>query len=471
MGRYTDRAFQELFSNNYKFTTWRRCWIALAEAQHELGLSQVTKAMVAEMRNALDEPIDYDLAARKEKELRHDVLAHVHEFGTHCPTAKAIIHAGATSMYVCDNTELLQMREALRLLRPQIIDTMENLRAFAHEHRGLVTLGYTHYQAGQPTTIGKRATLYLHDLMIGLRLLDQAEGEIQARGAKGTTGTQASYFELFDGDFEKVKELDSLVSKKLGFETAFPVTGQTYPRMLDHIIVSALGGIAIAAHKFAVDLRLMSNLKLMDEPFAKGQKGSSAMAYKKNPMRSERMTGLCRKLLGLQAEVAQTAANQWLERTLDDSAIRRMYLPQAFLLTNAILKLYQNITNGMVVYPAQIRRHLEMELPFMATEAIIMEAVKQGGDRQEVHGRVKEHSDTAGKRVKLKGLDNDLLGRIAGDKMIPVSQTFLDGILNEPERFAGPAALQTEEFLTKHVAPVLEQYADLIGTADATINV
>ncbi len=459
VSRYTDKEMQHIFSDDYKFTTWRSCWIALAEAQNELGLKQVTKAMIKEMKTAKD-TISYKVAQEKEKEIRHDVMAHVYEFGTHCPTAKGIIHLGATSQFVGCNTDLIQMREALKIIRKGLINTINNLTNFAFEHKDLVTLGYTHYQPG------KRMTLYIQDLMMDLENLDNAATMIQARGAKGTTGTQATFLELFDSDMEKVKELDKKVAKKLGFDKIFPVTGQTYTRKLDSMIIKALAGIAESAHKFSVDLRLMSNLKIMEEPFAKSQTGSSAMAYKRNPMRSERMTALSRKLINMQLDLPQTHANQWFERTLDDSSLRRMTIPQSFLLANAILKLYQNITDGMVVYPAQVRRHLEAELPFMATEAILMELSRRGKDRQEMHEIIKKHSVAAGKIVKEDGKENDLFERLEKDPDLGLDIAFLDSLLKDPSRFAGAASLQTVQYLDNFVRPVLKKNSGLIGKTD-----
>ena len=446
VSRYTDKAMQQIFSNDFKFQTWRRCWIALAEAQMELGLPKVKQGMIDEMIIA-QKKIDYGVAKAKEKEIRHDVMAHVFEFGTHCPAAKGIIHLGATSMFVCCNTELIQIRKALRLIKSALINTIRNLSKFAQEHASLVTLGYTHYQPAQPTTIGKRAVLYIQDLLFDLKQLEELESSLKARGAKGTVGTQASYLELFNGDYGKVKQLDALVSKKLGFSESFPVTGQTYSRKLDSFISKTLSNIA------------------------KSQTGSSAMAYKRNPMRSERMTALSRKLINLQSDMSHTYANQWFERTLDDSSIRRMNIPQMFLLANAVLKLYQNITDGMVVYPAQIKRYLNNELPFMATEAILMELCKQGEDRQKMHEIIKKHSLEAAKTVKLEGKRNDLFQRLADDPEIPVTESFLNQFLENPERFAGAASLQTKEFLNNNVQPVLEKYSDLIGEADSEINV
>jgi len=467
VSRYTDKEMQQLFSDDYKFRFWRECWIALAEAQHDLGLKQVTKDMIKEMK-AAQNTIDYDVAKEKEKEIRHDVMAHVYEFGTHCPTAKGIIHLGATSQFVGCNTDLIQMREALKIVKTGLVNTINNLSKFAEKNKSLVTLGFTHFQPAQPTTVGKRATLYLQDLLFDLKLLENAEAMIHARGAKGTTGTQATFVELLG---KKAEKLDKIVAKKLGFEDTYAVTGQTYPRKIDSTIAKALAGIAESAQKFAVDLRLASNLKIMEEPFAKNQTGSSAMAYKRNPMRSERMTSLSRKLINIQMDAAHTFSNQWFERTLDDSSIRRMYIPQMFLLTNAILKLYQNITDGLVVYPAQIKKHLDTELPFMATEVILMELAKKGQDRQQMHEIIKKHSVETGKLVKEEGRDNDLFARLVQDPEIPVEKTFLDKLLENPARFAGRAKEQTEEFLDDFVKPVLKKHKDLIGKSSAEVSV
>ncbi len=426
--------------------------------------------MIDEMIKSQKE-IDYDVVKETEKATRHDVMSHLYEFGTKCPSAKGIMHLGATSQFVCCNTDLIQIKEALKLIKAGIVSTISNLSKFADEHAGLVTLGYTHYQAAQPTTIGKRATLYIQDLLLDLSQIENIESSLKARGAKGTTGTQASYMELFGNDFDKVKQLDALVSKKLGFESSYPVTGQTYPRKFDSTIAKMLAGVAESAHKFAVDMRLMSNLKAMEEPFAKTQTGSSAMAYKRNPMRSERMTSLSRKLINLQQDFSHIHANQWFERTLDDSSARRMNIPQMFLLSNAILKLYQNITDGMVVYPAQIRKHLNEELPFMATEVILMELCKKGQDRQKMHEIIKKHSVEAAKQVKEHGKQNDLFIRLAEDSEIPVTKEFLDSLLENSSRFAGAAPLQTKEFLKNNVQPVLDKYSTLIGMSSPDINV
>ncbi len=471
VSRYTSRAMQEIFSDKVRFSTWRRCWVALAEAQYELGLTDLVRPeMIAEMRANVDN-IDYDLAAAKEKEIRHDVMAHVFEFGTKCPTAEPIIHLGATSQYVVCNTDLMNQVKGLRLVRSSLLQVIRNLSEFALAYKDLPTLGFTHYQPAQPTTVGKRNTLYIQDLIMDLEYLDHLEQQIKARGAKGTVGTQATFVELFKGDNDKVRQLDQLVAEKLGFSQAFAVTGQTYPRKLDTKLAETLAGIGASAHKFAVDLRLLSNLKVQEEPFAAKQTGSSAMAYKRNPMRSERMTGLSRKLMGLPANFAATFANQWFERTLDDSAIRRMDIPQAFLLTDAILKLYVNITSGMVVFPKQIERHLRMELPFMSTEKILMEAVARGKSRQEMHEVIKEHSLAAGRVVKEEGMDNDLLSRLALDDRIPFDQSEIQALVGDYSQFTGRAAAQTEEYIAEVVAPLLAARQDQITEIDSSLSV
>jgi len=471
VSRYTSREMQELFSERNKFETWRRCWLALAEAQHELGLADiVTRPMLDELRAHLTD-IDYEVAAKKEKEIRHDVMAHVYAYGLKCPTAEPIIHLGATSQFVGCNTDLLIQKKALGLVKKGLVNVIANLARFAVEHRSLATLGYTHYQAAQPTTVGKRNTLYIQDLLMDLDYVENLELQIKARGAKGTVGTQATFIELFKGDHEKVRKLDELVSQKIGFSTVFAVTGQTYTRKLDMKTAETLAGIGASAHKFAVDLRLLSNLKVQEEPFAKDQVGSSAMAYKRNPMRSERMTGLARKLMGLPANFAATYANQWFERTLDDSAIRRMDIPQAFLLTDAILRLFLNITSGMVVYPKQIERHLRQELPFMATEKILMACVEKGKSRQEMHEVVKVHSVAAGKVVKEEGRDNDLLTRLGNDPAVPFTVAELEALVGDGSEFAGRAPEQVDEFIAEVVRPRLAQYSDLLGDLDASLSV
>lgn len=471
VSRYTSPEMQALFSERTKFTTWRRCWIALAEAQHELGLDKIVTAEMIKELKAYEKDIDFDVAAAREKEIRHDVMAHVYAYGKQCPTAEPIIHLGATSQFVGCNSDLIIQRKGLAFIKKALVNVIANLVKFCREYKDLATLGYTHYQPAQPTTVGKRFTLYLQDLLMDLEYLDNLEAQFKARGAKGTVGTQATFIELFKGDHEKVRQLDRLVAEKLDFDQVFAVTGQTYTRKLDMKTVETLAGIGASAHKFAVDLRLLSNLKVQEEPFAKKQVGSSAMAYKRNPMRSERMTGLSRKLMGLAADFGATYANQWFERTLDDSAIRRMDIPQAFLLTDAILKLYMNITSGMVVFPKQIERHLRQELPFMATEKILMECVERGKSRQEMHEVVKVHSLDAGRVVKQEGGDNDLLSRLGDDERIPFSTKELEAMMGNGSEFTGRASQQTEEFLTEVVEPCLARYSALLGEMDSSLSV
>lgn len=471
VSRYTNPEMQQIFSERNRIETWRKCWLALAEAQNELGLDEiVTQSMVDELRANLTN-IDFDAAAAKEKEIRHDVMAHVYAYGLKCPNAESIIHLGATSQFVGCNTDLLLHKQALKLVKKALLNVISNISVFCRKHKDLATLGYTHYQPAQPTTVGKRHTLYIQDLLIDLEYIDHLDSQIKARGAKGTVGTQATFLELFKGDHTKVRELDELVASKLGFSDVFAVTGQTYTRKLDMKIAETLAGIGSSAHKFAVDLRLLSNLKVQEEPFAKNQVGSSAMAYKRNPMRSERMTGLSRKLMGLTADFSATYANQWFERTLDDSAIRRMDVPQAFLLTDAILKLYLNITSDMVVFPKQISRHLLQELPFMATEKILMASVEHGKSRQEMHEVVKVHSVEAGRTVKEEGLENDLLQRLADDNAIPFDIEELTLLVGDGSEFTGRAAEQTDEFLDEVVAPILEANKEQIGELDSSLSV
>jgi adenylosuccinate lyase len=470
VSRYTSPEMQELFSERFKFTNWRRCWVALAEAQHELGLELVTQEMVNELKSHIED-IDFEVAAAKEKEIRHDVMAHVYAYGLQCPKAEAIIHLGATSQFVVCNTDLIIQKKAVRLVKKALVNVIANLAGFCRDYKDMATLGYTHYQPAQPTTVGKRNTLYIQDLLMDLEYIENLEQQVKARGAKGTVGTQATFIELFQGDHAKVRELDRLVSKKLGFDTVFAVTGQTYPRKLDMKTAETLAGIGSSAHKFAVDMRLLSNLKVQEEPFAKKQVGSSAMAYKRNPMRSERMTGLARKLMGLPANFAATASNQWFERTLDDSAIRRMDIAQTFLLTDAILKLYVNITSDMVVYPKQIGRYLRVELPFMATEKILMACVERGRSRQDMHEVIREHSVTAGLAVKEQGVENDLLVRLAYDDRVPFDLPELEGLIGNYQEFTGRAEAQTDEFLDEVVAPVLDRYQHMIGDVDASLKV
>ena len=471
VSRYTSKEMQYLFSDEKKFSTWRRCWIALAEAQLELGLTDIiSQSMIDEMKDHVSD-IDYEVAREKEKEIRHDVMAHVYEFGLKCPTAESIIHLGATSQFVVCNTDLIIQREGLALIRNALLNAIANLASFCRAHKALPTLGYTHYQPAQPTTVGKRNTLYIQDLILDLDSLDFHLDRMAARGAKGTVGTQATFLELFKGDHAKVRELDNLVAKKLGFKSTLPVTGQTYSRKLDIKLGEILAGIGATAHKFGVDMRLLSNLKIQEEPFAEKQTGSSAMAYKRNPMRSERMTGLARKLMGLVPDFYGTYANQWFERTLDDSAIRRMDIPQSFLLADAILKLFVNITSDMVVYPNQILRKINDELPFMVTEKILMEAVERGQSRQEMHEVIKEHSVAAAQVVKNQGLDNDLLDRLANDPRMPFSPEELHGLTSETLQYTGRAEQQTDEFLDEIVLPLLDANRDALTSIEASLDV
>jgi adenylosuccinate lyase len=471
VSRYTSLEIQQLFSEKTKFTTWRKCWLALAEAQFEMGLTDIiSKEMLDEMRANISN-IDFDVAAQKEKEIRHDVMAHVYEFGLKCPKAAGIIHLGATSQFVVCNTDLLIQRSAMEFIRASVLQVIKNLSEFCQKHSALPTLGFTHYQPAQPTTVGKRNTLYLQDLIMDLEYIDHYLDQIKARGAKGTVGTQATFLELFQGDHDKVRQLDVLVAKKLGFTEVFAVTGQTYTRKLDMKLAETLAGIGATSHKFAVDLRLLSNLKVQEEPFEKNQTGSSAMAYKRNPMRSERLTGLARKLMTLPQNFASTYSNQWFERTLDDSAIRRMDIPQCFLLADAILKLFVNITSDMVVFPSQIKKHLMAELPFMATEKVLMEAVKKGESRQEMHEVVKEHSLAAGKVVKEEGKDNDLFARLAEDQRIPFSLEELDSMVSDYSQFTGRAKEQTEEFLLEIVSPLLGKNSSKMKSIDSSLSV
>ncbi len=471
VSRYTSQAMQELFSEERKFTTWRKCWVALAEAQYELGLTDiVSKEMLIELRNNVNN-IDYQVAAEKESQIRHDVMAHVYEYGLKCPKAAGIIHLGATSQFVVCNTDLMIQRKAFSLVRQAILQVIKNLSNFCALYKELPTLGFTHYQPAQPTTVGKRNTLYLQDLIMDLEYVDNFLSLMKARGAKGTVGTQATFLELFKGDHNKVYQLDQLVSEKLGFSSSFSVTGQTYTRKQDMKLAETLAGIGATAHKFAVDLRLLSNLKVQEEPFAKNQTGSSAMAYKRNPMRSERLTGLARKLMGLPQNFASTYSNQWFERSLDDSAIRRMDIPQCFLLTDAILKLFINITSDMVVYPEQIAKKMREEIPFMATEKILMAAVEKGESRQDMHEVIKEHSFAAGKVVKEHGGENDLLIRLANDKNIPFSLDEIEAIIGDFSQFTGMAAEQTEKYLTDTVVPLLKANRDSMTEIDSSLFV
>jgi adenylosuccinate lyase len=465
ISRYASREMATLWGAQRKFSTWRRLWVALAEAEAELGLA-ISKQQIAELAAHVDD-IDFAKAADYERKLRHDVMAHVHTYGDAAPGARAIIHLGATSCYVTDNTDLILMREALELVRNRLVAVIGRLSEFARQYRDLACLGFTHLQPAQPTTVGKRTTLWIYDLVQDLEEIEHRIGTLKARGVKGTTGTQASFLELFHGDHAKVRQLDTLVSKKLGFDTSYAVTGQTYSRKVDVQVVDVLGGIAGSAHKAATDLRILQSRKEIEEPFEKHQIGSSAMAYKRNPMRSERICGLARFVISLQSSAAGTLATQWLERTLDDSANRRLVLPQAFLAIDALLILYENVANGLVVYPQVIGRHLAEELPFMATEAILMAAVAAGGDRQDLHERIRQHSQDAAAEVKQRGLANDLMDRLAGDDAFNSVEL---GEMVDSARFVGRAPQQVDEFLAEVVAPILQRYPDrLTGEAEITV--
>ena len=465
--RYADQEMKYLFSPDMKFRTWRKLWIALAETEMELGLP-VTQAQVDELK-AHAEDINYEVAEAREKEVRHDVMSHVYAYGQQCPGAAGIIHLGATSCYVGDNTDVIVMTEGLKLVREKLIGVLRVLARFAEQYKDLPTLAFTHFQPAQPTTVGKRATLWMQDLLMDLEDVEYQLSKAKLLGCKGTTGTQASFLELFEGDHEKCRELDRRIAEKMGYADCFPVSGQTYSRKLDSQMLNVLSGIAQSAAKFSNDIRLLQHLKEVEEPFEKNQIGSSAMAYKRNPMRSERIASLARYVMADAVNPALTEAAQWFERTLDDSANKRLSIPEAFLAVDGILNLYANVADGLVVYPKVIEQHLLKELPFMATENIMMDAVKRGGNRQELHERIRVHSMAAGKVVKEEGGDNDLLERIAADPIFGVTLEELREIL-KPEKYVGRAPKQTEEFLAECVAPVLEKYAGL-GEQKAEINV
>lgn len=459
---------QYVFSPDFKFGTWRKLWIALAEAEKELGID-ITDEQIDEMKAHVDD-IDYDMAAQKEKEVRHDVMAHVLTFGEACPKAKPIIHLGATSCFVGDNTDIIQMREGLLVLREELLACIKTLRDFAMKNKALATLAFTHFQAAQPTTVGKRATLYIQDLINDFDNLDFQLSRLRLLGCKGTTGTAASFLELFEGDDEKVKALDKAIAQKTGFDGTYVVSGQTYSRKVDYNVLSVLCSIAQSATKFSNDIRLLSHLKEVEEPFESKQIGSSAMAYKRNPMRSERMASLARYVICDSMNPAITASAQWFERTLDDSANRRIAIPEAFLAVDAILALYNNIIGGLTLYPRIIAKHLSDELPFMATENILMYCVsKKGGDRQVLHEAIRQHSVAASKAVKLEGKENDLLDRILKDATFGLSKEELDSIL-DVKAFTGRAEKQVEEYISEVVDPLLESNKDRIGGTNA-INV
>ena len=454
--RYASREMQKIFSPDRKFTTWRKLWVALAESEMEMGLP-VTQKQVDELK-AHVEDIDYEAARRHEERTRHDVMAHVLAYGDVCPNARGVIHLGATSCYVTDNADILMLRDALTLVREKLLEVIRRLRAFALEYKDLPTLGYTHLQPAQLTTVGKRAALWMQDLLMDLDEVNFALSSLKLLGNRGATGTQESFMKLFDGDGEKVDELERRIARKVGMEKCFAVSGQTYPRKLDSRVLGALSGIAQSAYKFAQDLRLLQSFREVEEPFEKGQIGSSAMAYKRNPMRSERICALSRHVMALTQDAQMTAATQWFERTLDDSANRRLSLPEAFLATDAVLELYANIASGMVVYPAMIGKRVMENLPFMATEAILMEGVRLGGDRQELHERIRVHSQAAAARMKQEGKESDLMERIAADPAFPMDHEHLTKLL-APENYTGRAAEQTVNFVKNEVDPALAGHA------------
>lgn len=465
--RYAGREMKELFSPLTKFRTWRKLWIALAEAEKELGLP-ITDEQISELKRFKDD-INFEDAKAREKEVRHDVMSHVYAYGLQCPSAKGIIHLGATSCYVGDNTDIILMAEGLKLLRKKLISAIARLSDFAKKYASIPTLAYTHYQAAQPTTVGKRATLWINELILDLEDLDYVLSTLKLLGSKGTTGTQASFLELFEGDHKKCRELDNKIAEKMGFSSCYAVSGQTYSRKVDTRVLNVLSGIAQSAHKFSNDIRLLQHMKQVEEPFEKHQIGSSAMAYKRNPMRSERMAALSNYVIVNNTNPAITAATQWFERTLDDSANKRLSVPEAFLATDGILELYNNIADGLVVYPKVIEAQLMAELPFMATENILMDAVKAGGDRQELHERIRTHSMEAAKTVKEQGKPNDLLHRIAQDPAFNISEEEIKKII-KPENFTGRAEQQTIDFISDIVQPILDENSNDIGV-QTEINV
>ena len=466
--RYASKEMQYIFSPDKKFKTWRKLWIALAETELELGLRSVIQEQIDELK-AHAEDINFDVAKEREKLVRHDVMSHVYAYGVQCPNAKGIIHLGATSCYVGDNTDIIIMTEALKLVRRKLINVIAELASFADRYKSLPTLGFTHFQPAQPTTVGKRATLWIQELLLDLEDLDHVIGSMKLLGCKGTTGTQASFLELFNGDHETVRKIDEKIAEKMGFEACYPVSGQTYSRKVDSRVLNVLGGIAQSAHKFSNDIRLLQHLKEIEEPFEKNQIGSSAMAYKRNPMRSERIASLADFVMSNTMNPAFVASTQWFERTLDDSANKRLSVPEGFLAIDGILDLYLNVVDGLVVYPKVIESHLLRELPFMATENIMMDAVKAGGDRQELHEKIRIHSMEAGRVVKEEGRDNDLLDRIAADPAFGMTRDQLNAIM-KPENFVGRAPEQTEEFLRDYVRPILDENRDSLGLK-AEINV
>ena len=466
--RYAGREMQEIFSDDRKFSTWRRLWLALAESEKELGLD-ISDEQLDEMRAHIYD-IDYAAAAQREREVRHDVMAHIYTFGLACPKAKPIIHLGATSCFVGDNTDVIIQRDALLRIRRLLLSAIAALADFAEKYKAQPTLAYTHFQAAQPTTVGKRAALWMQDLVMDLEHLDFVLGNLKLLGCRGTTGTAASFLELFDGDRDKVRQLEKLIAQKMGFDAVYAVSGQTYTRKADYFTLSVLSGIAQSAMKFSGDIRLMSHLKAVDEPFEAGQVGSSAMAYKRNPMRSERMTSLARYVIADALNPAMTAGTQWLERTLDDSANRRISIPEAFLAVDGILTLYINVISGLKVYPKVLEKQLREELPFMATEDILMYCVKKGGDRQTLHEAIRQHAVDAGRAVKEQGADNDLLERIAADPVFGITREEIDELLRT-DSFTGMAAEQTEDYL-RDVRRLLDDNSSFLGEREkGTINV
>ena len=465
--RYASKEMQYIFSPDKKFRTWRKLWIALAETEKELGLD-ITDEQIEELKAHADD-INYDVAKEREKVVRHDVMYHVYAYGKQCPKAKGIIHLGATSCYVGDNTDIILMSEALEIVRKKLINVIAELAKFADEHKNLPTLAFTHFQPAQPTTVGKRATLWMQEFMMDLEDLEYVKGSLKLLGSKGTTGTQASFLELFDGDQETIDKIDPMIAKKMGFETCYPVSGQTYSRKVDTRVVNVLAGIAASAHKMSNDIRLLQHLKEIEEPFEKTQIGSSAMAYKRNPMRSERIASLSRYVMVDAMNPAITSATQWFERTLDDSANKRLSVPEGFLAIDGILDLCLNVVDGLVVYPKVIEKRLMSELPFMATENIMMDAVKAGGDRQELHERIRELSMEAGRNVKEKGLDNNLLELIAADPAFNLSLEELQKTM-DPAKYVGRAPVQVEAYLNNVVNPMLEANKEILGVT-AEINV
>lgn len=465
--RYASREMQYIFSPEKKFRTWRKLWIALAETEKELGLD-ITQEQIDELKAHQDD-INFDTAREREKEVRHDVMSHVYAYGVQCPKAKGIIHLGATSCYVGDNTDIILMSEALQLVRRKLINVIAKLAAFAEKYKDLPTLAFTHFQPAQPTTVGKRATLWTQEFVLDLEDLEYVQGSLKLLGSKGTTGTQASFLELFDGDQEKVDQIDPMIAKKMGFQECYAVSGQTYSRKVDTRVANVLAGIAASAHKMSNDIRLLQHLKEIEEPFEKNQIGSSAMAYKRNPMRSERIASLSRYVMVDALNPAITSATQWFERTLDDSANKRLSIPEGFLAIDGILELCVNVVDGLVVYDKVITKHLMSELPFMATENIMMDAVKKGGDRQELHEKIRRMSMEAGKNVKQEGKENNLLELIAEDPAFSLTPEELRRAM-DPAKYVGCAPIQVEQFLAKVIRPVLDRNQDILGMK-AEINV